>query len=598
MAEIQRVKCGDKFHRIEWSADGAKFLDHRKMPEGDIPCRLRYNDWLEWTTKDQVFRWVSVGFRTSLAARPWARAIPEEVKAWQDLGMSRKNACYWSQGGITPVTVGEVKEFGFSSTSAKWVAERGTKVVDLIRYARVHELENFEAYSLYMACEGDMAKATECLALLPVLRAWRFAEPPAITPASGWDISDVIHRDQGMDDWLAVCIPTKATVDDLKKLLELVEDRLPEGSRARVPSKVRNLLYDCSESGMRIEQLTASIKSGMPLEWIGRAFKFGASTEYVIQFLATIENIEKAHFVSAPIGAKKVTEAGLPIEKVLELGLPIELVAKYEDPLIDPKFVVLGLSLGLDPERILGPINAGIDPEVLDQALRFGADPLEITQALSEGFPRPALFHFLREGILDCRLMRTWFEAGVAPGAAAELTKANISPETGSAWLLKGYDAKEAIAGVSEGKDIATMERALEGIYWNDVFRRVKGGSAVFALKGTFLIYVAIMFEELMAPRSRAMNMWGPLEDVRAVFDGGYYDKYWGDSRPRTARVIGYDTLRFVCARFGLVQPKIFKEETREDLEGDIKRWLEPIKWDEASWAACIERLKHLYSPV
>ena len=42
MAEIQRVKCGDKFHRIEWSADGAKFLDHRKMPEGHIRYRIAY----------------------------------------------------------------------------------------------------------------------------------------------------------------------------------------------------------------------------------------------------------------------------------------------------------------------------------------------------------------------------------------------------------------------------------------------------------------------------------------------------------------------------------------------------------------------------
>jgi len=339
---------------------------------------------------------------------------------------------------------------------------------------------------------------------------------------------------------------------------------------------------------MGVGQLVPSLFSGMPFEWAKEAFEAGVDADYVLQMLKQVRKIRETHGASIKIDFKRL----------LALKRPLGEVAKYENPNLDPKVVEWGLSLGVDPASVLRFIDAGVEAEVLDQVSQYGGDPLEITQALREGFPRPALFHFVREGILDCGLMRTWFDAGVAPGAAAELTKANISTEVGSAWLLKGYDAKEAIAGVSEGKDIATMERALEGIYWNDVFRRVKGGSAVFALKGTFLIYVAIMFEELMAPRSRAMNMWGPLEDVRAVFDGGYYDKYWGDSRPRTARVIGYDTLRFVCARFGLVQPKIFKEETREDLEGDIKRWLEPIKWDEASWAACIERLKHLYTPV
>jgi hypothetical protein len=100
---VQRVKCGARIHRIEWSDSGPRLLDDGS--ESVCRCRERAEEWRALgVSLEDVHEWVSAGFANARVAAPWTRmgAAPSEAGGWKARGFNASDTNRWRELQLLP----------------------------------------------------------------------------------------------------------------------------------------------------------------------------------------------------------------------------------------------------------------------------------------------------------------------------------------------------------------------------------------------------------------------------------------------------------------------------------------------------------------
>jgi hypothetical protein len=136
-------------------------------------------------------------------------------------------------------------------------------------------------------------------------------------------------------------------------------------------------------------------------------------------------------------------------------------------------------------------------------------------------------------------------------------------------WESRGYRPDEAAEFKAQGLTPITAPGILEGVRYSSVFRRhCYGMWAVRGIRGEDRYPARIVMDVVRAlgfPTREYRFMFSSYTEETKFLDGGlfYNANDQGFSGPPTLDVEGNETLRLLCHRLGIVQPRRFEDEKR-----------------------------------
>jgi hypothetical protein len=470
---------------------------------------------------------------------------PHEVEAWIDAGFVHPpDARRWR--GVSLDWARAYRDGGVPADEASTWAEAGVPPDAAIRWReagidsdwlRRHESDDIAQLPDAGAVEGLQA---EGLALDLALRAAKAAEDDGVD--SGW----------------------------LLRVLQQLEALEPGSERFGAQSAV---LRAC-EAGLSADQIEFYLQPNSPqrLEYLGASlapewFEAGVPTTIASEAARLGWTIEDTQ--------REIERAQMPSSRPST-----------------PRWLQQEVAPAIDEDALVSDLrSAGLPDDWVEFGSRHVLDASMTISMASTSLPLSVVRAYFDAGIAEPALIGGWFGVGISGRAGATLSRCDLTPAEGLAWLRAGFLPSEVGVALAAGESVDGAKSPRADCRWTDALTRSRGwrGGNGFSVRDTDLGGdVWAVLSTLAAPQSRSSMMFSSAHTTQKFLDGGRKstDGYGFGSVSGTW-IVGFRSFRFICARLGVPQPRQLKGEdavlTPAELEAEF---IEQLRSD---WQAALE---------